>query len=335
MNPTDLKRVEKWPCKDILFCVAAADDATRCWIGSSDSGVYGFDPSVDPPERKRLAGDGHSSYVTGMTRCGGQLITAGYDRRLIWWDLDRGEMIRSVDAHEKWIRRVVATPDGRRVITVADDMRCRVWNVESGEQVADFSDHSAQTPHHYPSMLYALAVSHDGRRIATGDRVGHVAVWDADSFRKVTEVEVPVMYTWDPKRRRHSIGGIRSLAFSPDGRRLAVGGMGEVGNIDHLQGKSRVEIFELATGERLHTIEDGKKKGLVEGISWATGGQWLVAVGGDHKGFVTIYDAESGEMLQQADAGGHVHAIWHDASFRNILLAAHNSLSRWTMAPTA
>src|SRR5438552_257273 len=86
------------------------------------------------------------------------------------------------------------------------------------------------------SKVYAVAFSADGYRLATGDKVGHVVVWDVESGKQLTTCEAPGMYTWDPVQRLHSIGGIRSLAFSPDGTRLAVGGMGKVGNIDHLEG---------------------------------------------------------------------------------------------------
>ena len=94
-------------------------------------------------------------------------------------------------------------------------------------------------------MLFACAISPDARHLATGDKVGHVVVWDLETGQKLTDAaKRPGMYTWDPVQRRHSIGGIRSLAFSPDGTQLAVGGIGKIGNIDHLDGKARVEVFD-------------------------------------------------------------------------------------------
>lgn len=337
MNPSDLKRISEWSFQDILFCIAGSDDGQRVWLGSSDAKVYEMDLTVDKPERNRVAleGDGHSSYVTAMARVGNRLLTCSYDRRLIWWDLDERKQIRSIVAHEKWIRGLTLTSDKAHVITIADDMRCRVWDIETGERVADFSDHDQRTPHHYPSMLYAVSASPDGKRIATGDRVGHVAIWDAESFAKVGDLETPVMYTWDPKARRHSIGGIRGLAFSNDSSKLAVGGIGKIGNIDHLGGPARLEVFDLSSGDRLHEIEDTKKKGLIEQISWGPGDEWIMTTGGDNNGFITTYEAASGKLLHQADHGGHVHALDSDAEFQNIFIAAHQKASRWTIGEPA
>ena len=331
MDPKNLKLIAAWPAQDILFCLAGSDDGSLLWLGSSDSGVYEFDISKEKPERKKLSGPGHSSYVTSMAKCGDKLVTGGFDKRLIWWDTKSREELRSINAHDKWIRRVIATPDQRHVISVADDMRCRVWDAESGNQIADFSDHAAITPHHYPSMLYAVAVSGDGTKIATGDRVGHVAVWDAAKFEKIAEVETPVLYTWDPKQRRHSIGGIRSLAFSNDGTRLAVGGIGKVGNIDHLGGPARLEVFDLQTGDRQLEIEDEKKKGLIEQIEWSAEGNWIMTVGGDHNGFITFYNASSGQLIHQDGHSGHIHGVWHDESFANIFVAAHQRVSHLSL----
>ncbi|MCG8651145.1 MAG: hypothetical protein MI861_15005, partial [Pirellulales bacterium] len=241
MNPSNLRRLAEWSYEDILLCVAMSADGRRIWLGSSDANVYELDLSNDSPPRVALRGQGHSSYVTAMARCGDTLVTASYDRQLVWWDLTSGQQIRAVTAHDRWIRGLAAFPDGKRLVSVADDMRCRVWELETGDRLADFSDHALQTPHHYPSMLYAVCVSPDGQRVVTGDRVGHVAIWDAATFEKVGELETPVMYTWDPKQRRHSIGGIRSLAVSNDGSKLAVGGIGKIGNIDHLGGPARLE----------------------------------------------------------------------------------------------
>ncbi len=336
VHPSELKRVSDWSCKDILFCIALDDDSRRLWVGSSDARVYEIDLAADKPveSRQPLQGEGHSSYVTGMARNGNTLVTCSYDQRLIWWDLGERQQVRSILAHDRWIRQVVITPDAQRVITVADDMRCHVWDFQSGDRIADFSDHAPSTPHHFPSMLYAVDVSPDGKRIATGDKVGHVAIWDAQTYDKVGELEAPVMYTWDPKQRRHSIGGIRSLAFSADGQKLAVGGIGKIGNIDHLGGPARMEVFDLNTGDRLFEVEDNNKKGLVEQILWGPDDAWIMTVGGDNNGFVTVYNSDTAKILHQADQGGHVHALCHDASLENLFLAGHQKLSRWTMNST-
>jgi WD40 repeat protein len=326
--PRELKRLAEWKCEDIVFCLAASGDATKLWLGSSDSRVYEFDISSEKPERRKFDGEGHSSYVTGMARTGNNLVTCSYDKRLIWWDIESRQLLRAIEAHDKWIRRVITTPDGSRVITVADDMRCRVWDAESAELIAGFSDHAEMTPHNYPSMLYAVAISADGSHIATGDRTGHVAIWDAATFEKVSELEAPVMYTWDPTKRRHSIGGIRSLSFSPDGSKLAIGGMGQVGNIDHLQGPSRLEVFDIESGDRLLEIEDEKKKGLIEQIAWSA--DWIMTAGGAHNGFISVYDSKTGEQLNTADHSGHGHAFVHDDQFEIVFVAAHQRVSRWS-----
>ena len=98
-------------------------------------------------------------------------------------------------------------------------------------------------------MLYALTFSQDGKFLATGDKVAHVAVWDVETGQQVGSCEAPIMYTWDKVQRLHSIGGVRSLAFSPDDKQLAVGGTGKIGNIDHLEAKARVEVFDWKAGQ--------------------------------------------------------------------------------------
>jgi len=331
MIPTNLKKTTEWRFDDILFCIASDTGSSRVWFGSSDFNVYEFDTSQEKPERTAFTGDSHESYVTGIVRVGNTLISCGYDRRMVWWDIESKHSIRRVDAHDKWIRAIVASPDRTRVTTVADDMQCKVWEVATGNLLASFSDHQSMTPHHFPSMLYAVAASPDGKWISTGDRVGHVAIWDAMSFAKVGEIETPIMYTWDPRARRHSTGGIRSLAFSPDSQFLAVGGVGKIGNIDHLDGPARLEVFRLPGGERTLELEDNKKKGLIEQIVWSPDGKWILTAGGDNNGFVTVHDADSGVLAHQDGQDGHIHAMTHDQEFSNFHAASHQRITRWSM----
>lgn len=315
--------------KEIYFCAALSSDGAAGFAGASDGKVYRFDLNDEKAERVAMEGAGHTSYVTGLARAGESLVSVGYDKRLVVWNAEEGKQVRAVDgAHANWIRGVVAFPDGSRVVTVADDMQAAVWDVASGEKLATFSDHAPQTPTHYPSMLFAAAVSPDGKRIATADKVGHVALWDAESFSQVGEIEAPGMYTWDPKARVHSIGGIRSLAFSPDGTKLAVGGIGKIENVDNLAGKARIEIFDVAGGSRLREIE-GEKDGIVARLVWADDASWLFAAGGPGNGFVTFWNPASGERLRQDEVGGLVHDAAFASGQETFFLAAHERVEYW------
>jgi WD40 repeat protein len=333
-DPTKLKKVQEHGTPGILFCVARAPESETLYAGSSDFKVYRFDLAAEKVEPKPLTGEGHQSYVTGVALAGEQrdrLVSGSYDGRLIWWDVAGGEQKQAVEAHGRWIRQVIASPDGKTVASVADDMVCKLWDAATAAEIRTVTDHQAMTPHHYPSMLYAAAFSADGRHLATGDRVGHVAVWDTTSGEKLATLEAPIMYTWDPKARRHSIGGIRSLAFSPDGTRLAVGGIGTIGNIDHLGGPSRVEIFDWQSGERRHEIEDDKHKGLVEYLEFGPDGKWLLATGGDNGGFVTFHDAETGKLIHQDKAPMHVHAAAFNESCEKLYTVGHGKVATWEL----
>jgi WD40 repeat protein len=328
-DPKHLKRLAEWKSDDILFAVARVPQTGRLFLGCSDFKVYEFDAAAEKPERVPFDGEGHRSYVTGVALAGDVLVSGGYDGRLVWWDIAEHRQVRAVDAHARWMRRVIATPDAARIVSVADDMQCKVWDARTGESVRSFTDHPEFTPHHYPSMLQAVAVNADGKWLATGDKTGHTAIWDLTSFEKVAAVETPVMYTWDPKQRRHSIGGIRGLAFSPDGSKLAIGGIGQIGNIDHLGGPARLEVFEWQTGKRLFEVEDEKRKGLIQQIAWHPSAEWLLTAGGDGKGFLTFYNAGTGELLHQDGNEGHIHGFVVDEEWTTVYAACHNRVEKW------
>lgn len=331
-DPKQLKQVKNFGTADIYFSIVRVPKTERVFLASSDAKVYEMDLSAKKPEAKPLAGDGHETYVTGLALAGTSLISGAYDGRLVWWDTVAKKSTRRVDAHKKWIRNLAIAPDGKTVASVADDMQCHLWDAVSGKQLATVSDHSPMTPHHFPSMLYAVAFSQDGKHLATGDKTGHVAIWDVKSAKKIGEVKAPIMYTWDPRQRRHSIGGIRSLAFSPDGSKLVVGGTGKIGNIDHLEAGLRIEIFDWKGGKRLHEISDGKHKGLVEQIQFHPSGKWFAAVGGDHGGWIATFDAETGKLIRGEVAHSHAHGLVMNESFETAYVAHHGKLSIWSLA---
>ena len=325
--PTKFKSTKDISRKDILFCVARVPGTRQVFVGSSDGNVHHLDLAVDKPES--VAMEGHRGYVTGVALAGKQLVSGAYDGQLIWWDAATREKVRGIKAHDRWIRGVVATRDGALVASVADDMVCRVWDAESGKLKHELRGHAPMTPHHFSSMLYAAAFSADGALLATGDKVGHVVVWDVATGKPLTTLEVPEVYTWDPKARIHSIGGIRSLAFSPDGMHLAIGGMGQVDNIDHLAGKSHVEVFDWKQRERVAKFSSEKTKGLISHLAFHPQGEWLLGMGGEHKGLLMCFDVATGKVLREEAVSNHFHKFALDETGTRIFTAGHNKLMVW------
>ncbi|MBD3674591.1 MAG: hypothetical protein HUJ26_13800 [Planctomycetaceae bacterium] len=331
IDPNTLKQKKDYGTKGVNFCLARRPESSTLFVGNSDFKVHQFDSNADNPELTPLAEDGHNSYVTGAALAGDVLVTGGFDKQLIWWNTADHSIVRKVPAHELWIRNVIAAPSGEYVISVADDMQAHLWSVADGQKIRTLSGHDPQTPHNYPSMLYAVAISADGQFIATGDRVGKIVIWNAENGEQVSQLEAPVMYTWDPRARRHSIGGIRSLAFSDDGGMLAVGGIGKIGNIDHLGGPHRIEVFDWQAGERKFEIENDKFKGLVEQLQFSPDGKWLVAAGGDHGGFVSIYNMEDGKEIITEKAPMHVHGMSFSEDFRTLYTVGHGKIALWEL----
>jgi WD40 repeat protein len=322
--PEKVKVVKQVSRDEIVFGLARKPGTGHIYFGGSDFRVWDLDLNQDKPAAKELGR--HESYVTSVALAGTTLVSGGYDGRLIWWSTESGSQVRSIAAHQKWIRCVRANPDGKILASVADDMVCRLWDVATGRMIRELRGHEEMTPHDFWSMLFACSFSADSRLLATGDKVGHINVWDVESGRRLATFEAPVFYTWDPVQRRHSIGGIRAVAFSPDGSRLAVGGIGKIGNIDHLEGRPRVELFDWQKGERIGEFS-GEGKGLVERLEFHPRGDWLLAAGGYSDGFLLVCDPAAKKVHAQIKVPMYVHDFDLNESSDRVYAVGHHKIA--------
>ena len=323
-NPESLKSVKDLSLPAIAFAIARVPDSDVAYYGCSDFKVYKADLMAAKFEPKELYA--HESYVTGVALAGKTLVTGGYDGKLTWFDTEAGKSIRTHEAHAKWVRKVIASPDGKLVASVADDMVCKLWDAGSGKLVKELRGHQEKTPQNFGSMLYTVTFSADGKLLATADKVGHVVVWNVESGKQLATCEAPIMYTWDIVQRNHSIGGVRSLAFSPDGKQLAVGGTGKIGNIDHLEAKARIEVFDWQNAKQVAEFPGDKHQGIVNKLAWAPDGSWLVGAGGAGEGFLVFLDGTTKKPLKQEKLPMHTHDFVLSADGTTITCAGHNKL---------
>jgi WD40 repeat protein len=322
-QPRNLRMVRQITRRDILFSVARLPNSERVLVASSEGKVYELDTSQTNPEERALAE--HGRYVTSVRLAGGAAISGGYDGGLIWWDLQARQVIRVVEAHSRWIRQLAVSPDGSKLASVADDMVCRVWDAGSGRALHELRGHAELTPQHFSSMLYACAFSPDGRLLATADRVAHIVIWDVASGRQLAVLDAPTLYTWDGVQRIRSIGGPRAVAFSPDGAYLAVGGVGQIGNVDALQGPTRVEIFDWAW--RLRIAEFTGPNGIINRLHYHPTGRWLCALGGGNNGLILFYDPARRSMVHQATLPMHAHDAAFNEDYTTLYAVGHNKVA--------
>jgi WD40 repeat protein len=318
-----LRNVREITRRDILFSVARVPNTSRLLVASSENKVVELDASQANPTAREYAD--HGRYATCVRLAGNTIISGGYDNRLIWWDLQNNRAIRTVDAHTRQLRQLAVSPDGTKLASVADDMVCRLWNVASGERLRELRGHEERTPTHFGSMLYCCAFSNDGTKLATGDRVGRVVIWNVANGERLSTVEVPSLYTWDATQRIRSIGGARSLAFSPDGTQIAVGGVGQIGNVDGLAGPSRVEIHDWARRTRVHEF-NGAQQGLFNRLVWHPDNHWLCAIGGGSNGFIAFQKMSDRTMLHQANLPMHVHDSAFSEDWNTLYHVGHHKI---------
>lgn len=361
MNPTTLQSRAKYKHEGAFYSLGADFARGRLYAGSSDYSVHVFDLAAEKrePVAKWAKHDNYVSALIWVERDGQPLVISGsYDRKLIWWEPEQGVPLLEQPGHDGWIRDLALLPGGERFVSVGDDMLVKLWETDTGRLIRTYTGHALQTPQLFVTALYVVAVSPDGRHLASADRHGEVRVWETETGQVTQVFQTPELYTYDPRQRKRSIGGIRSLAFSRDGAQLAVGGIGQVGNVDGLGGLAHIELWDWRQGKLIAAAGADEHKGLVNSLLFLPEGDWLLgAGGGSDSGFVACWQTgkstDSGAAGSSADAAaepkeppaedkqktlpvhrlksdGHIHRMCWNPRAGELYTAGHEKLEIWS-----
>src|SRR5438045_2213134 len=139
-QPRNLRPLREIPRQDILFAVARVPHSDTLILASSDGKVHQINALENNAADRELAA--HGRYVTSVRIAGAFAISGGYDGRLIWWDRERRLVVRTVEAHERWLRAIAVSPDSTKIASVGDDMVARLWNAATGERLHELRGHA-------------------------------------------------------------------------------------------------------------------------------------------------------------------------------------------------
>ncbi|MEJ1932126.1 NB-ARC domain-containing protein [Nostoc sp. NIES-2111] len=118
--------------------------------------------------------------------------------------------------------------------------------------------------------VYSLALSPDGKLLATGDQDGQIHLWQIADGKNLLTFKAHENWVW-------------TVAFSPDGQTLASGGH------DGL-----VKLWDTQTGNCLKTLD--KHTGIVWSVNFSPDGQTLAS--GSQDTSIRLWDVRLGECLK-------------------------------------
>jgi hypothetical protein len=108
--------------------------------------------------------------------------------------------------------------------------------------------------------------------------------------------------------------------------------MGKVGNIDHLEGKTRVEVFTVADGKSYWVWESDKYKGLTNRLAFAPDGSWLLSAGGAGEGHFEFLDVAAKRAMRQDKLPMHTHDFAVAPDWSTVTFAGHNRVTVYRFA---
>ncbi len=310
--------------------------------------------------------EGHTARVHGVVfrPDGLRLATVSDDLTVKVWDVATGRVLASYLGHARGINGLCYSPDGSRLATAGADKTLKLWDADAGQEdrtlalgtttahVALSRDGSllagatahwdekerewslgevtlwdAATGHRLVTLKElhdargaAVALTPDGLRLAAGSTEGELKVWDLKTRRVVLAL-------------RRSDGAVRDLAFSPDGRVLAVAEDRTASLLDAASGRTlctleghtdtvlgiafdadggrlatasadrTVRVWETRTGQELLTLEG--HTGRVTCACFRPNGRLLAS--GSLDGTIRAWDLETGQLVRAED--GHPSGV--------------------------
>ncbi|KAE9402798.1 WD40 repeat-like protein, partial [Gymnopus androsaceus JB14] len=279
--------------------VAFSPDGKRIVSGSADQTVR-----IWNVETGEIIGESLQRHTAGVNSVafspdGKRIVSGSFDQTLCIWNVETGKIIgESLQGHTSGVNSVAFSPDGKRIVSGSDDQKVCIWNAETGMIIGDpLQGHT--------DYVRSLAFSPDAQRIVSRSDDQTVCIWNAETGNIIGEpLQGHIGYTmciWNAEIGKiigEPLQGhthyVRSVAFSPDGKRIVSGSEDQT-----------VCIWNVETGMIIGDPLQGHTAGI-NPVAFSPDGKRIVSGSSDQT--VCIWNAETGIIIGEP-LKGHIDNV--------------------------